>query len=334
MELWHNLKADSEWDGLPFELCRESIFDVATATVKPKSKKWFRTALRTIQNSERRPVSFTLRFRAKGETGWKWVHDLSGANDGQLVFQQSIEVSSPRLLTECFDGLSEDLEVEHVLSDVPHTQLWKITAKAAPAKGETSGYSNHILGYPKHLLRWFSLVRLWSPWLAPRQGKGLPFAEKDGVLYSFLRSDGLHVVALAISGIKDVLTVFRHENDEITIHTRNDREMEGVAYVLVALGNTFAEANAAVMYQARRIVSPYLQVSTEDKKAIDSIETKAKDANASWIQDWYDGFTYCTWNGLGQNLTEEKISAALASLEKEGIKSQYNRRKVEDNISL
>lgn len=253
------------------------------------------------------------------------MHDLSGVNDGKLVFQQSIEASSPPTLEECFAGLSDHLQVEQSMSDVPSTRLWTVTAKAAQAKGESSGYSDHVLGGPKQMLRWFSLVRLWSPWLAPRQGRGPPFAEKDGVLYSFLRSDGLHVVALAISGIKDVLTVFRHENDQIIIHSRNDRDQEGVAHVLVAIGNTFAEANAAVMYQARRIVSPYLQVSSEDKKIMESIETKSKDVNASWIQDWYDGFTYCTWNGLGQNLTEEKISTALASLEKEGIKSKHTQ---------
>lgn len=32
-----------------------------------------------------------------------------------------------------------------------------------------------------------------------------------------------------------------------------------------------------------------------------------------------DGLSYCTWNGLGQNLTEEKLFNALESLSKNGI---------------
>lgn len=44
-----------------------------------------------------------------------------------------------------------------------------------------------------------------------------------------------------------------------------------------------------------------------------------KNVKAEWLEEWYDGFTYCTWNGLGQNLTEDKIDDALESLKKENI---------------
>lgn len=78
-------KDQSEWNGLAFELCLESTFDVATATVKPKAKKWFRVILNTAQNSRRRPISFTLRFRAKGEAGWKWVSSQSPEKVAPIV---------------------------------------------------------------------------------------------------------------------------------------------------------------------------------------------------------------------------------------------------------
>lgn len=321
MQLWHSLNdVKDHWKALPFETIKEDVYNVATPNTKTSSKRWFKVTLRA-QERPQRPVHFTLRFRVRGEQGWKWVNDQSSAPDGTLLYQSHMK-AAPQKLTDCFDNLSSDLKVDSGQSDTPDTILWTIKAAAAPAKGEMSGYSNHVLGYPKHLVRWFSLVRLWSPWLAPRQGKGPPFAEKDGVLYSFLRSDGFHVVVLAISGMEDVLTVFRHEHDQIVINARNDRDQEGTAHVVVAVGKTFEEANAAVMYRARRMVAPYFPVSAEDQKVMTKIEEKSKDVRASWIQDWYDGFTYCTWNGLGQNLTEEKISGALASLEKAGINSE------------
>jgi len=34
--------------------------------------------------------------------------------------------------------------------------------------------------------------------------------------------------------------------------------------------------------------------------------------------------SYCTWNGLGQALTEEKISGALESLKREDIKGWFD----------
>lgn len=215
--------------------------------------------------------------------------------------------------------MSSDLNVESVRSDTPNTRVWSITSKATPAVAERSGFTDTVLGLPNDYLRWFSLVRLWSPWLAPRQGKGATLAEKDAVLYSFLRKDGLHLVVLAISGIDDVLTVFRHAHGKVIINARNDRETEGVSRVVVAVGKTFEEANSAAIYKARHIVEPYLQLSREEKEIADIITNKKDKLHASWIQDWYDGFTYCTWNGLGQNLTEEKISGALKSLKQAGI---------------
>jgi hypothetical protein len=37
------------------------------------------------------------------------------------------------------------------------------------------------------------------------------------------------------------------------------------------------------------------------------------------LEDWYDGLAYCTWNGLGQNLTPAKIEEALETLAANGI---------------
>jgi len=224
------------------------------------------------------------------------------------------------------EGTSSDITVKGVSSEVPNTQLWSLTAPAKGATGESSGYTTHCFGRSSWL-RWFALVRLWSPWLAPRQGKTHELAEKDAILYSFLRIDGLHVVLLAISGIDDVNTVFQADLINLNIHARNDREQEGTARVVVAIAGTFSEGVAACMYYARRVMSDHVVTSKDDQLAIDQIkalEAKSRiqndDFGVTWMQNWNDSLTYCTWNGLGQNLTEEKISSALSSLEENGIK--------------
>lgn len=61
--------------------------------------------------------------------------------------------------------------------------------------------------------RWFALVRIWSPWLAPRQGKVHFGLDKEAVMCSFLSNEGKHLVLLAISGIDDVMTMFTSDND-------------------------------------------------------------------------------------------------------------------------
>ncbi|KAG9554872.1 glycoside hydrolase family 36 protein, partial [Aureobasidium melanogenum] len=249
------------------------------------------------------------------DSGWKWIKDQSGLDDGQLHYQHSHEELG---FPEYFHGTSSDLNIRKMTADTPDTKLYSITAPIKPAKGKDSGYSKHVLGTPKDFTRWFSLVRLWSPWLAPRQGKDKFHLDKDAILASFLRHDGAHVVCLAISGVEDVLTVLQHDDSgNVVIQGRNDREKDGTSHVIVAVADSFEVANAAVMYHARKIVGGY-ESATGQMEA----ETKAlmdKNVKAEWLEEWYDGFTYCTWNGLGQKLTVDKINEALESLKKENI---------------
>ena len=135
---------------------------------------------------------------------------------------------------------------------------------------------------------------------------------------AFLRNDGFHMVVLAVSGVDDVLTTLHHDGQgAIVINSRNDSEKEGTAKLIVAVAQTFEVANAAVMYHARKLVTKYEVGSGEVES-----EMKAMSDNGmkpAWLENWYDGLAYCTWNGLGQHLTERKIINALDSLEKNEI---------------
>ncbi len=61
--------------------------------------------------------------------------------------------------------------------------------------------------------RWFALIRIWSPWLAPRQGKKHFALDKEAVICSFMELGGRHLVLLAISGVQDVMTLFKSDGD-------------------------------------------------------------------------------------------------------------------------
>ncbi len=236
-----------------------------------------------------------------------------------LYFQPQ---SLPSELRDYLKDYSSDLSIHSVLSDTPDTQLWSIIAPVEGAKAEKSGWSNTKLGIPRSFTRWFSLVRIWSPWLAPRHGKDKYNSPQDAILSSFLRWDGLHLVLLAVSGIDDVLTVFKPDDEgNIIISARNDSPDSSQAHVIAAVGTTFENANAAVMYHARKIVrgneSMSDEIKDEMKKRIEN------DVNAEWMENWYDGLTYCTWNALGQDLNEGKIYSALNILKKNNIKSTH-----------
>jgi len=58
-----------------------------------------------------------------------------------------------------------------------------------------------------------------------------------------------------------------------------------------------------------------------------SIDTNSKDSS-TYAEDsqerspWEDGISYCTWNGLGCDLSEDKILKALEDLEKSGMEGK------------
>lgn len=125
---------------------------------------------------------------------------------------------------------------------------------------------------------------------------------------------------LAVSGLGDVLTVFKsNQYGPITLSARNDAAIQGRTTALVAVGTSFELAMAAVMYHARRLIHDDMYTSgeleVEFKAAIEGV-------NPAWMENWYDSLTYCTWNGLGQRLSEEKILNALDILKTKGIRSR------------
>lgn len=250
------------------------------------------------------------------------MNDLSSLTDGELYFQPR---DPPSELSDYLKYISSELTVHSVPSETPETQLWSIVAPVKAAEGTSSGWANINLGTPRSFTRWFSLTRIWSPWLAPRHGKGNFAPTEDGVLCSFLRWDGLHLVLLAVSGVEDVLTVLKPDgHGNVIVSARNDRPGPSEGRVIAAVGTTFEKANAAVMYHARKIVrgDEYMsnEIKTEMKVAIEN------DVKAEWMENWYDGLTYCTWNALGQDLNEDKIYNALNILKENNIRSMFRSR--------
>ena len=264
-----------------------------------------------------KPVQYTLKYRIGSANDWKWVNENSCLTDGELYFQCE---KPPAEITSYLKDLSPNFSVESVPSDSPGAQVWSITTAVKAAEGETSGWTNTSLGVPRSFTRWFALVRIWSPWLAPRHGKGNFQPKEDVILCSFLRWDGLHLVFLAVSGIDDVLTVLKHDgNGGVIASSRNDSPTEGQTRIIAAVAPTFESANAAAMYHARKIVRGDEYMSHEMKAEIKTaIEN---DVRTEWMENWYDGLTYCTWNALGQDLNEDKIYNALNILKQNDVKS-------------
>lgn len=323
LSIWHNHNGQHEWQDLELKptASPDPVMLASHLNANRVKQTWFTGELSGLPKHGH-AVSFTLKWRVGSHGSWSWIKDGTGVDDGLLLYQSCSSVDSKKhgsyKFSHFFDDISPDIEVSTEEPETSHTLLYSLTCPVSPAKDVVSGYSHHRLGLPKDCVRWFALVRLWSPWLAPRHGKGHNFElDKEGILLSFLRSDGMHVVCLAISGIQDVLTTFIHGNGNVEIKGRNDSKDAGTSQVLVAVAESFETANAAVMYHARRLVAKTHSQSPSAQGISTLTDSHVK---PEWLQEWYEGLTYCTWNGLGQNLTAQKILDAVDDLHKNNLK--------------
>lgn len=277
-------------------------------------RKWYSGEL-TGPPKHSRPLSFTITFRGSDDEPWRWSNEQFSTSDGHVVYRTMGPIADD--LSHYIDGLSPDLQVSLESSDAPDTALWSLSGSVEPASGKNSCFTSLYVGKPTTFSQWFALVRLWSPWIAPRQGRGDFRPDKDTILAAFQRDDGTHLVLLALGGVDDVLTTLHHDGQgNVLMNSRNDAEKEGEARLIAAVGNDLGSAMAAAMYYARRIVQRYEVASGEADAELKALEDGFK---PEWLQNWYDGLAYCTWNGLGQQLHEDKIFEALESLRKNDV---------------
>lgn len=264
---------------------------------------------------------------------------MNPLHDGEIVYSarhsdldkavsMDVAAQAPKeQLQKYIDNLHDDIQVESRLSEAPGSILWALSGDIDGVQNRSSTIKRLAVGTPSSVVRYFSLVRVSSPWLGPRHGKDNFRLTEDAIFCSFLREDGVNLVLLAVSGVNDILTVFQSgENGDVLISAKSDNSEASKFHVLVSASENFEVAMSAVVYEARKVVRPFADAShldLEDSVPLsppgDDMVLVEKDPSAQWLSEWIDGLTYCTWNGLGQDLTEEKILRALDSLKANGI---------------
>ena len=232
--------------------------------------------------------------------------------------------------------LHDGWQTRKLVSEVPEARLYSIdSSQPIPKSTNQDNTTKKVLGKVTLPLRFFALVRIWTPWLAPRHGDAHFNITEDAILLSFLRSDGLHVVLLAVNGVDDILTTFQsNERGEIIVAARNDTGRDGKFRLLAATAWDFEIANCAVMYEMRKVVKAsamYQEAASQLPTHIRSESTESgyqlitnpdsqePAPTPEWLASWYDSLAYCTWNSLGQDLNANKIMDGLQSLKENDI---------------
>ncbi|KAF9875824.1 raffinose synthase Sip1 [Colletotrichum karsti] len=313
--LWHSTD-DGEWAETALSRISDEKGPTTLQTIPDHIRRIFFSTSVLFNKS----LQFTLKFRHAESDPWRWTRDELGVGDGSVIVStRPVLQSVSERLEDLVTNLNPAWGVKSLTSQCPGTRLWSLETDVDGVDSDESKISDISLGVPwGGFQRWFALVRIWSPWLAPRHGKTSFHLDKDAVLCSFLSPEGKHLVFLAISGVNNVLSVFRHdESGQISVNARNDGTSSEKARVLVATGDNFESANAAVMYQARNYVITEKKASDELQAEMKALEEGVK---PEWMENWYDGLGFCTWNALGQRLTDEKVFDAVDKLAENNIK--------------
>lgn len=337
VQIWHNVTS-STWTALPLGNVDPSHAPLLNGNEDEYSYHRHVFSERLVLPAAGCHAKFTVRFRTSPDAEWQWANQKHPVSDGELVCSpQNSDLERASLshmssfdakeeLAKFIENISSEVQIDARMSEAPGSLLWDITGKVDSARDGVSGIVRLALGTPSSMIRYFSLVRIWCPWLGPRHGRDKFQLTEDAILCSFLRDDGVNLVMLAISGINDVLTVFQSgDNGEVMVKARSDHDAESDFNVLVAAAQDFEVAMSAVIYEARKVGKPFAEPKTvaEDQAPPsplgDDIVIVDKDPQAQWLTEWTDGLTYCTWNGLGQDLTEEKILGGLSALKEHGI---------------
>ncbi|KAK8104231.1 uncharacterized protein PG998_011264 [Apiospora kogelbergensis] len=317
---WHSSDGD-EWKEEPMTPLKEGLGSTSIQGVETDNIRIYFTSSFSVSSN----LNFTFKFRKGPDEPWRWARDQMSIGDGAVVVNPERALGTTDF-ADVVKDLNPDLKIKSHMSQSRGTELWSIEAPVGAAKGEDSTYADTRLGTPwGGYLRWVALVRIWTPWLAPRHGKTTFELDKDGIVLGFINPQGQHLVLLAVSGIDDVMTVFRHtESGQVSLHIRNDGEAESNGLVLAAIGDHFESALAAVVYHSRNVV---LAAKKADGALDDELKALKDDVKIEWMENWYDGLGYCkyisellsTWNALGQNLTDEKVYKAVDTLAENNI---------------
>lgn len=329
MAIWHNVHSGKgeEWTELPLtkEPAELVPMEAGRLTTAEKHHRYAFTGELDVKDQRGKHAAFTVKYRVDKEASWQWAKEQFGTKDGELIFEAEPEsgqmngMAARDTLEKYIGELNPALNVEYRRSESPGATIWNLEGKVGPAHDRETAVEGILLGSPTDFVRNVSLVRIWSPFIAPRHGFDTFRLTEDALLVSFLRNDGKHLVLLGVSGIDNVLTVFQSQGDRgVVASVKNDNFHKSTFQVLAAVAPSFDIGISALMYEARRVVGK-LDISTAPPEPEFSLQKDGDEAKVQWYAHWYDELGYCTWNGLGQKLTEEKIFNALDTLRASGI---------------
>lgn len=191
---------------------------------------------------------------------------------------------------------------------------------------EDTVLTNKNIGSIVDQLRFMCIIRAEPFWYgAVHDGEYFHLSE-HAIMCSFLTQSGVYVTLLAFNGTDDFYQVFTGGPEgKVTLAGRNDSPSDASFGFIATVAGDRQDSIAEAMEQARGLVETTPKVHSMLEKAIDAANGTTEGPG----DDFFDNLGYCTWNGIGQDLTADKIFSALQKLSDAGV--VFNTLLIDDN---
>jgi hypothetical protein len=252
---------------------------------------------------------------------WKFVRGPDGVEIGEGVVpsdrQLGGSIADIMSLKPGWD--TETFKVDHGSS------VWRLRSRDLyePSQEIDTVLTAKTLGHVKDHLRFMAVIRIEPFWFGCEHDKEYFYLDNEAVLVSFLSKSGQCITLLAFSTTDNVYTVFQGGADgSIEVAGRNDSDHAAPLQVLISASHDKQKSITAVLAQARELARSMPRM--EEFLASALSQGKHSPENA-----FFDNFGYCTWNGLGQDLTRKKLLDGLDVLAASNVK--FNTLLIDDN---
>ena len=160
-----------------------------------------------------------------------------------------------------------------------------------------------------------AITRLEPYWIGAVQDQSQFYTAEDALLICYLTPAGKSVALLALNSSDDTYSVFRSGlKGEILLCSRSDSGSQDVPFrCFEAVSRSPHSAISAVMAAARK------QLSEKSSKLRAFEKQTGRNATTGPEESFFDNFSFCTWNALGQDLTATKLLNGLDQLSSAGI---------------
>lgn len=255
---------------------------------------------------------FTFKYRIEDHAPWQWFQDSGGIEKGEIIFQAPVADSPP---VSSLIALEPGWEAMAAPTSVSGATLFSIVSNGPISRGQgAEGPLWKSLGLVQIQARYVAFAQLEPPWIGPRHGDDFLYLAEGAVLCSVLRKDGI-VVTIAAPSIGNIRALLHSdEHGRIVVEAQDDGNTGAPFRIMLSVARDMENSLEAIMCHFRE--------ESNDSQLIQDIvreTTKSHDTSPESYEKWLDGLVFCTWNGLGPDLTEGKVLQALEVLEDHGV---------------